>query len=659
MIKLINVLTGDTRTATTPIGLENLKASWRFSTDFPVAVDRGISSENLKFYRLDRDWLLAVFNEYGTNAVVDLEFSDDLLSFSVAIDFTTATWDDVFFEVGYKFSRLADKIKELDEVGKVEVGTYERAEYQLHTTMQSVAEQTETKSFDGKDFGIEKTTVVGQKHLTSVLGPINAVGLPNIPGVELGSRLGYMLQNDGDRPTLVAPVTVGSTLCDVYYSEDFCSILSWIPADAADAYSTAHIEGRWNLNWALDNNASSVTSTLYFLTLARYYKRGGNPSNVWRVLSQYVRTANSNTIDLNLSFDMPFPSSLSTTYGGVEYEKVTVYLLCIPYITADLAAGLATDKWVGLSDLLVSGVKITSSLTTINRNVFTLPVNGYFAKLGLFDNRAAALLEPAMLTSQEFMQAGAELKVKPTDVMHDISLLYGVKFVENGGKYTVMRLDEHTDEVANIQQFTDVHYTALPCVTGMKMAERTGSDEAVKYPEQIFTGTAAVEDERIPASLLQLSTSLTTDGGQILQELFAGTGAKAYLFHANDVPSRQLTPPELGRQINEYYMFREAVSRLLPFVGSWLRPLLPLEVSDCDPYYNPTTGTGATDTIQPPSPVYGPAVLSAKIPVTFATVRALLGGCKRMRLGGVTVTLKDIEINTEPSVAEISGFVEL
>ena len=119
MIKLINVLTGDTRTASSPIGLENLKASWRVSTDFPVAVDRGISSENLKFYRLDRDWLLAVFDEYGTSAVVDLEFSDDLLSFSVAIDFTTATWDDVFFEVGYKFSRLADKIKE--QIGRAHV----------------------------------------------------------------------------------------------------------------------------------------------------------------------------------------------------------------------------------------------------------------------------------------------------------------------------------------------------------------------------------------------------------------------------------------------------------------------------------------------------------------------------------------------------------
>lgn len=659
MIKLINQLTGDTRTASTPIGIESLKASWRFSTDFPVAVDRGISSENIKFYRLDRDWLLAVWEVYGTSAVVDLEFSDGLLSFSVALDFSTATWDDVFFEVGYKFSRLADKIKELDEVGKVEVGTYEREEYQLHTTVQSVAEQTETKSFDSNQFGIEKTTVAGQKHLTSVLGAINAVGLPNIPGVELGLKLGYMLQSDGDRPTLVAPSTVGSTLCDVAYSEDFCSLFSWRPADSADAYALAHIEGRWNLNWVLDNNASSVTSTLYFLTLAQYSRRGGSPATVWRVLTQYVRTASSNTIDLNISFDMSFATSISTTYGGVEYNSVMVHFICIPYITADLAIGFVSDRFVGASDLLVSGLKITHSLTTINRNVFTLPVNCYFEKLGLFDNRATALLEPAMLTSQEFMQAGAELKVKPTDVMHDVSLLYGVKFVEHGGRYTVMRLDEHTDEVANIQQFTEVHHTAMPCITGLEMPERTGGDDTIKYPEQIFTGTAAIADEDIPANILQLSTSLTTDGGQILQELFAGSGTNSYLFHAHDVPTRQLTPPELGRQINEYYMFREVVARLLPFVGSWLRPLLPLDVSDCDPCYNPTTGTGATDTIQPPSPVYGSAVLSAKIPVTFSTVRALLGGCKRMRLGGVTVTLKDIEINTEPSVAEISGFVEL
>lgn len=659
MIKLINQLTGDTRTASTPIGIENMKASWRFSTDFPVAVDRGISSDNLKFYRLDRDWLLSVFDEYGTSAVVDLEFSDDLLSFSVSIDFSTATWDDVFFEVGYKFSRLADKIKELDEVGKVEVGEFERVEYQLHTSVQSVSEQTETKNFDDNQFGIEKTTVAGQKHLTSVLGPINAVGLPNIPGVELGRKLGFMLQDDGDRPTLVAPSTIGSTLCDVAYGKDFCSLFSWHPADAADAYTLAHIEGRWNLNWVLDNNASSITSTLYFLTLAQYSRRGGSPATVWRVLTQHTRTANSNTIDLNLSFNLSFATSLSTTYGGVDYDSVMVHFICIPYITADLAVGLVSDRFVGSSDMLVSGLKVTHSLTTINRNIFTLPVNRYFAKLGLFDNRAAALLEPAQLTSMDFMQAGVTLEVKPTDVMHDVSLLYAVKFVEQDGRYIIMRLDEPTDEVVEVAQYTDVHYTALPCYTGLKMPERNAGDEAVKYPEQIFTGTASVADDRIPVSLLQLSTSLTTDGGQILQELFAGTGAKAYLFHAHDVPSRQLTPQEVGRQINEYYMFREVVSRLLPFVGSWMRPLLPLEVSGCAPYYNPTTGTGATDTVQPPAPIYAAAAMSAKIPVNFALVRAILGGCKRLKIGGTTVTLKDIEINTEPSVAEISGFVEL
>ena len=659
MIKLINQLTGDSRTASTPIGIESLKASWRFSTEFPVAVDRGISSENLKFYRHDRNWLLSVWDVYGTSAVVDLEFSDSLLSFSVAIDFSTATWDDTFFEVGYKFSRLADKIKELDEVGKVEVDTYERQEYQLHTTVQSVAEQTETKSFSSSDFGIEKTTVAGQKHLTSVLGPINAVGLPAIPGVEIGRKLGYMLQNDGDRPTLVAPVTVGSTLCDVAYSEEFCSLFSWRPADAADAYALAHIEGRWNLNWVLDNNASAVTSTLYFLTLAQYSRRGGSPATVWRLLSSYARTENNSTIDLNLSFDMSFASALSTTYGGVEYESVIVHFLCIPYITADLAVGVVSDKWVGLSDLLVSGLKVTHSLTTINRNVFTLPVNSYLAKLGLFDNRATAMLEAAQLTSKDFMQAGATLEVKPTDVMHDVSLLYAVKFVEQDGRYTIMPLEEPTDEVAEVAQYTEVHHTALPCYTGLKMPERNSGDEAVKYPEQIFTGTAAVADSRIPASLLQLSTSLTTDGGQILQELFAGNGAKAYLFHAHDVPSRQLTPPGLGRQINEYYMFREIVSRLMPFFVSWMRPVLPLEVSGCDAYYNPTTGTGSTDTVRPPAPIYAAAVLSAKIPVNFALVRAILGGCKRLKLGNTTVALKDIEINTEPSLAEISGFVEL
>ena len=95
-----------------------------------------LSSENLKFYKDDRAWLLAIFEEYGTGAVVDLEFTSANLSFSVVLDFDTVSYDEIYFECGYKFSRLADQIKELDEVGKIEVEPSERAEYQLNTRVQ-------------------------------------------------------------------------------------------------------------------------------------------------------------------------------------------------------------------------------------------------------------------------------------------------------------------------------------------------------------------------------------------------------------------------------------------------------------------------------------------------------------------------------------------
>ena len=653
MIKLINQLTGDTRTASTPIGIENLKASWRFSTDFPVAVDRGISSENLKFYRLDRDWLLAVFDEYGTSAVVDMEFESNNLTFSVVLDFTTAAYDDIFFEVGYKFSRLADKIKELDAVGKVEVGEFERVEYQLNTSVQSVAEQKDPKSFDSYNFCFEKTTIAWQKHLVTDLQEINAIGLPYIPGVEVARKIGFLLNQDNP----ITPTTIGTTLCEVHFGDDFCSLFSWYPADAADAFALAHIEGRWNFGWVLGNNASTITSVVWFAVLAHYQRRG--QPDAWRTLDNFTKTANSLDHDFTLDQDIQLPTALSTTYGGVEYERVEAHFVCIPYVTCDLAAGLVSDKGVLASTLLVSGVKITHSLTAINRNVFLLPVNRYFEKLGLFDNQAAAVLAPALLTSHDFMSKGDTLQVKPTDVMHDVSMLYALKFVEKDGKYTIMRLDEPSGDVVDVSQFTDLHFTAITSITGVKMAERSTSDTDTKYPEQIFTGTASIADDRIPANIMQLSTSLTTDGGQILQELMSGSGAKAYLFHAHDVATRQLTPPELGRQINEFFMFREVVARLMPFIGSWFRPLHPLELTDCDAYYNPTTGTGSTDTITPPAPMYHHTTFAAKIPVTFSLIRAILGGCKRLNINGLNITLKEIEINTEPSVAEVSGFIEL
>lgn len=653
MITLINILSGERHTASTPIGIENLKASWRFSTDFPVAVDRGISSENLKFYKGDREWLLSIFEEYGTSAVVDMEFENNTLTFSVALDFSTVSFDDVFIEVGYKFSRLADKIKELDAVGKVEVDQYERQEYQLNTSVQSVAEQKDYKNFDGYNFGVEKTTIAGQKHLVTQLQEINAIGLPYIPGVEVARKIGFELSQNNP----IAPTTIGTTLCEVDFGDDFCSLFSWQPVDAADAYAIAHIEGRWNFGWVLGNNASSVTSVAWFAVLAHYRKRGG--TDVWRVLANFTKTSNSLDHDFTINQDIQLPTSLSTTYGGISYDSVEAHIVCIPYVTCNLATGLVSDKWVGSSSLLVSGVKITHSLTSVNRNVFVFPVNNYFAKLELFDNQCAALLDAALLTSQTFMGSGDVLEVKPTDVMHDISLLYAVKFVENNGKYVIMPLAAHTPEIEHVTRFIEAHQTAIPCYTGAKMPERSSGEKSVKYPEQIFTGSAAITDDRIPGNILQLSTSLTTDGGQILQELLSGNGTGAYLLHAYNVTTRQVTPPQLGRQINEFYMFREFVARLMPFIGSWFRPLQPLELTDCDAFYNPTTGTGSTDTITPPAPIYHHTTFSAKIPVTFALIRAILGGCKRLNINGLNITLKEIEINTEPSVAEVSGFIEL
>ena len=660
MITLINILSGERHTASTPIGIENLKASWRFSTDFPVAVDRGISSENLKFYKGDRAWLLAIFEDYGTSAVVDMEFESNNLTFSVVLDFTTAAFDDIFFEVGYKFSRLADKIKELDAVGKVEVDQYDRQEYQLNTSIQSTAEQNGSALFEGDYIGLERTTIAGQKRLVTVVGGVNAIGLPEIYGVNVGKRIGTAISAAAP----IAPVTVGSTDCDIAYTEEFCSIMSWYPTDDTDTFRLAHLHGNWVGSFYIpNNNFTSVTARMLIILYAQYSKNGS--PDVWRELHRIERTKPSyNYQPVNYGWpieeDINFPIALSTTYGGIEYDRVEVHLVMIPRMECELSTGLVSNKWSCKGcHVSVWDVKITHSLTNINRNVFVLPVNRYFEKLGLFVNECAAHLAPAMLTSQTFMGRGEVLEVKPTDVMHDVSLLYAVKFVENNRKYVIMPLTTHTPEIEPVTRYTEAHQTALPCYTGAKIAERSGGDTSTKYPEQIFTGSASIGDDRLPANILQLSTNLATDGGQILQELISGNGTTAYLLHADNVTAFQLTPTALGRQINEYYMFREVVARLMPFVGSWFRPLQPLTITDCDPYYNPTTGTGSTDTITPSAPMYHHTTYAAKIPVTFALIRAILGGCKRLNINGLNITLKEIEINTEPSVAEVSGFIEL
>lgn len=660
-LKLIDHIGNEQRVVSSPIGLDALKSSWKFSTDFPVAVDRGISTENLKFYKTDRDFLLEIFYRDGTNAVVDLEYNSDNLSFVVVLDFTTSTWDDVFFEVGYKFSRLADKIKELDDTGKIEIERADTLEYQMNTRVQSVAAQTEIKNFEPGEnfFGFTKTTISGSKKLVSWVEAINMIGLPRVPGVEIGREIGTELNN----PNPFTPIVVGSTTCELYFATYYNAIFSWTPADAPDSFSIAHIKGKWNMEFVTDNNASSVTMYFMFRVMA-YYRKTGSPS-VWRyadldhITFSAAGSGSDNTMIVTLDHDISLPDTLSHTYNGVTYDSVEVHLVFYPYETADLATGTALEQVVRLSSLLVSGVEITHSLTQYNHNVFVLPVNRYFDKLGLFDNQCRQYLEGALLASKKSFHGALTLNVKPSEVMHDVSLLYAVKFVEHEGKYVIMRIETPSSTIEEVRHSDELAYTAIPNYTGFRIKVReTGSDD-VQYPEKIFAGTAKIDDTRFGGSILDIDTNLTTNGGDILRDIMTGEGTTTYLMHAYDISSRQLTPQSIGRQINEYYMFREVVSRLLPLLGSWLRPLQQLNITDCDSFYNPTTNTGSTDPLLPVPPLYSNYTISARIPVTFELMRAILNGCKRLKINGLNIALKEIEINTEPNIAEISGLIEL
>ena len=59
-----------------------------------------------------------------------------------------------------ELSEAVDKIKELDEVGKIEVEPTDRVEYQLNNKVQATYEQLENKEFSGRDFYFEKTSTV-------------------------------------------------------------------------------------------------------------------------------------------------------------------------------------------------------------------------------------------------------------------------------------------------------------------------------------------------------------------------------------------------------------------------------------------------------------------------------------------------------------------
>ena len=655
MIVLKDVITQGTRVSSTPIGIKDIKSTWKFSTDFPVAVDRGISTENLKFYGGDRDWLLTIFERDGANANVEMELQIGDEKATLYLDFSEVSFNDVFFEVGYKFSLLADRIKDLDATGKTQVEETDLLEFYINTDIEVTTEQSEIKTLGAEVFCITKTTIAGQKELITQLGNFNNIGLEATPNVTIGKTIGTIFAQHNP----VSSQVVGTTTCSVQFNGGFSSLLSWTPPDgSSEQYKTAHIKGRWNFEWVLDNSASNITSVGWFGVFAYYTKRGG--TNTLRYLGGFSKYESGARLDCTVDDDIGFPVALPRLYNGVDYDNVEVHFVLIPFITADLAAGLATYKDVSLSSCLVTGVKITHSVSNITRNARFLPVNRYFDLLGTFDNQCRQRLESALLTSLPLMYGNSDLlEVKPSDVMHDVSILYAVKFEERSGIYAVLPLEEKSEEIWEIGEFTEEHFTATNNYTGFKKETKNSGESSFKYNEQIFNGNASIQQTGRQSNLLELNTTLTTDGNMILQSLIKGDDAGVMMFHAADFDSRMICQTGSGRQINEFYMFAAIVQRLLPFFSSFLKPHEPLFVSDCDPYFNNLTQSGSTDTIFPPQEMFYHALFSAKIPLQYKTITKLLNGCKRLKIGGKTITLTSIEFNIEPNVAEISGLLEI
>lgn len=675
---IINNITGERHQLKINIEPEQLKATWQYSTDFPICVDRGISTENLTFYKEDADFLRKIYDKYGTSANVSLKFEDKKIDFSLLLDFSSVQFYDVKFSVGYKFTSLPDKIKDWDNIGEFSFDENELSKYSLFSDVVT----TFRAKKDYIPLHVSFKTAEPKK-LYVLAENINELETEMSPS-------GYSYNQPISLPS-EQPEVYGGTDC-LFVQNSPTSLITWMPATAEETkYAPAYID--YSCDFWLD--AAFIS-----------FRKRGLPSDVQMSLTLHVArevvNGNASTftdidsittsqiIDLNDksmnliksgTFTFSEKKSLQIPIAEEYSEKMIYYHM---YFTFKILANSfnvefnldasRNNRYFG--SFSIKNFNLTHNLTNINRSSQNLlSINRFFEKINekepIFENRAENILEKCYITSNSLMgDASKPLKVKLTDIMHDLSLLYGLKFVETDGRYVIMPITEGTP-IHAIKEAANVTFDGLETYNEIKV----GNPElpANRYNDQIFYGIARTEGfSGQIRNTYDLKTSLMTSGDEIFNELLTGNDKdKPFLLHVED--GYNVVNSDQHRKINEYYSVRGILQRIGAYLFSFVKPSGMLEIDKITPTFNVTLEEAEDDdinthafigvvsesrTAQMTSTLFRHYSISCDIPADFETISKLLNETKRLKICDLVVTATKIELNLAPKTINVVGYIE-
>lgn len=663
----------------TEINIEDIKASWKFNSDFPLGCERGISNENLKFVKKDREFLLEQYLIYGQSLNFQLILTENNRSIFLTLDFSTVVFDDVYFEVGFVFSELAEKIKEIDKNKEYYFTENQVVKRKLYS--KSKVANNGFSSFP-KNVKIDyHSPLIGDYWTKTRYENINELNISDL------KTHGYTINMPISPPNIEIYTAGWNTTNALRNPSDFTSLISW-RSQSSDIEQTSQltvdISAVFNYMFSLNFNSNDFFVDIS-LNLAKQTVIAGQPS-VYSIIQRWGDTHQLLTMSANtLSYNKKRTITCKIAEPFGNFDEINYHL----YLTLLIRGDARDDQWLsGFSseNLQVGQFKITNFdyETTLEKiyipSVNCLMFNDFIRyinknKANVFVNECDLLLKDCVLTSLDFSKnVKNPLKISVSELMHDISMLYAVKFTEIQGKYHIVPIN-YEYETIEVSDVHNVKYSNIENYTSISVNKEDERPDN-KYKYQLFNGGYQnngyqfVEDayKNIKLNDKELKSNYIFSGDKIFDVFLKGEKSTDILI-INCLNNLSIIEPHdhlhEDNYINEYFAVSLIIERLAPYLLSFIKPfevwILKSNNKLNAKFSNIFQKILNKEFLMFSSVVnnimYKPYGISGSIPLNMDNLTKLIKDSKTLKIKDEYIMLTNVEFNFNPQTIEFEGFI--
>lgn len=526
---LTNLRTNQTYTVNhIPVELAQLKIKGEFNIKFPFGFNRGISSEKVKFVKVERQLLIDDYKIWGASAnwKLTIYYANLPNSFSVILDFTDFTFDSVALEIGFKITPLLDRCRNFEKTNEFISFTPQ------NFTLKTITPQNFQAKFNHNSLSTSTITIAD----------LQSDGLIDADGLEYNFHIPD--KNDAIAIFRVTQKTASQTASyfslDIYFK--YLNIKMWmvngiITLKLKTDYLFYYDDNTHEYSNIIQDSCSSAA--LYTETEVR---------NSYSQLPKNVELS-------ELPSD---PSKTLTECYIVTYLQVVAPISILQNAIRIWSNHIHISHNFIQIDEVYKGVKVSDYLQKVNQ----------LAGKPIFDESLLFTLSDIVISSTNFMLSINEyLKGKLMDVIEAMSIVAGLSFIEVNETYFLNSINivRMFGTPIELTEYTDVNYEPIEQIIDFEI----GDDTEVKFQmlPRLFEKRRYYSDVVTSATLdtLIIKPKIITSGEVIINKLMDKKHDDDLLF----LRIENVNYGSFGPVLNNYYSNKNIIDRLTKLLNSF------------------------------------------------------------------------------------------